>query len=60
VETLVPSANLKEMVRVKAGREEMVKQAREDGFLSLADNAARLVAENQTTIDEVYRVVKGN
>jgi len=60
VETLVPSANLKEMVRVKAGREEMVRQAREDGFLSLADNAARLVAENQTTIDEVYRVVKGN
>ncbi len=60
VETLVPSANLKEMVRVKAGREEMVRQAREDGFLSLADNAARLVSENQTTIDEVYRVVKGN
>jgi len=60
VETMVPSANIKEMVRVQAGRDEMLRQAREDGFLSLADNAARLVADNLTTIDEVYRVVRGN
>lgn len=59
VETLVPSANIKEMVRLQSGREEMLRQAREEGFLSLADNAARLVADNLTTIDEVYRVVKG-
>jgi len=59
VETMVPSANIKEMVRLQSGREEMLRQAREEGFLSLADNAARLVADNLTTIDEVYRVVKG-
>ena len=59
VETLVPSATFKEMARIQAGREDMLRQAREEGFLSLADNASRLVAENLTTIDEVYRVVKG-
>lgn len=59
VETLVPSTTFKEMARVQAGREDMLRQAREEGFLSLADNASRLVAENLTTIDEVYRVVKG-
>lgn len=60
VETLVPSANLREMVRLQSGREEMLQQAREDGFQSLADNAARLVGENLTTIDEVFRVVRGS
>lgn len=60
VETLVPSSTLKEMARIQAGREDMLRQAREEGFLSLADNASRLVAENLTTIDEVYRVVKGS
>jgi type IV pilus assembly protein PilB len=59
VETVVPSSNIKEMVRLQAGHEELQRQAREDGFLSLVDNAARLVADNLTTIDEVYRVVKG-
>jgi type IV pilus assembly protein PilB len=60
VETLVPSASLREMVRMQVGREEMLRQAREDGFMSLADAASRLVSENLTSIDEVYRVVKGN
>jgi type II secretory ATPase GspE/PulE/Tfp pilus assembly ATPase PilB-like protein len=46
------------MVRLQVGREEMLSQIRSEGFLSLADNAARLVAESLTTIDEVYRVVK--
>jgi type II secretory ATPase GspE/PulE/Tfp pilus assembly ATPase PilB-like protein len=59
VETLVPSTTIKEMARIQAGREDILRQAREEGFLSLADNASRLVAENLTTIDEVYRVVKG-
>jgi type II secretory ATPase GspE/PulE/Tfp pilus assembly ATPase PilB-like protein len=48
------------MVRMQVGREEMLRQAREDGFMSLADAASRLVSENLTSIDEVYRVVKGN
>jgi len=59
VETLAPSADIKEMVRIQSSREEILRQAREEGFLSLADNAARLVADSLTTIDEVYRVVKG-
>lgn len=58
VETLVPSSTIKEMVRLQAGREEILRQAREEGFLSLADNAARLVEDNLTTIDEVHRVVR--
>lgn len=58
VETLQPTATLREMVRLQVGREEMLSQIRSEGFLSLADNAARLVAESLTTIDEVYRVVK--
>lgn len=58
VETLVPSSTIKEMVRLQAGREEILRQARTEGFLSLADNAARLVEDNLTTIDEVHRVVR--
>lgn len=59
VETLQPNATLREMVRLQVGREEMLQQIRADGFMSLADNAARLVAEDLTTIEEVYRVIKG-
>jgi type II secretory ATPase GspE/PulE/Tfp pilus assembly ATPase PilB-like protein len=59
VETLTPSATFKEMVRRQVGRETLVEQAKSDGFSSLADNAARLVDEQITTIDEVYRVVEG-
>lgn len=58
VETLAPSSTIKEMVRLQAGREEILRQARTEGFLSLADNAARLVEDNLTTIDEVHRVVR--
>jgi type IV pilus assembly protein PilB len=59
VETLTPSSTFKEMVRRQVGRETLIEQAKSDGFSSLADNAARLVDEQITTIDEVYRVVEG-
>jgi type II secretory ATPase GspE/PulE/Tfp pilus assembly ATPase PilB-like protein len=58
VEVLRPNAALREMVRHHTSADEMYRQARADGLQTLADNAARLVAENITTSEEVFRMLE--
>jgi type IV pilus assembly protein PilB len=58
VEVLTPSSATREMIRLGASREALASQARADGLMSLADNAARLIGDQITTVDEVYRMLE--
>lgn len=58
VELLEPNQTLREMVRTQASSDALYEQARADGLETLADHAARLVGQQVTTPEEVFRMLE--
>lgn len=58
VEVLTPSVQLRELVAAGATREELLVQARSDGFETLADHARGLIEGGVTAIGEVARMLE--
>jgi len=57
-EVLPISETLSRMIARNASKEEMTKQAMEEGFVSMFEDGVRKALEGQTTIEEIYRVAR--
>jgi len=57
-EVLPISETLSRMIAVSASKEEMTKQAIQEGFVSMFEDGINKALLGETTIDEVYRVAR--
>ena len=57
-EVLILSDVLSRMVANGASKEEMAKQAEEEGFKTMFEDGIRKVMDGKTTIEEIYRVAR--
>jgi len=57
-EVLPISETLSRMIAAGASKDEMTKQAMEEGFVSMFEDGVHKALEGQTTIEEIYRVAR--
>ncbi|CUV66489.1 General secretory pathway protein E [Sulfurovum sp. enrichment culture clone C5] len=57
-EVLVITEKLSRMIASNASKEEMTKQAIEDGFMTMFEDGIRKALDGKTTVEEVYRVAR--
>ena len=57
-EVLPISETLSRMIARNASKEEITKQAMEEGFISMFEDGVHKALEGQTTIEEIYRVAR--
>ena len=57
-EVLTISETLSRMIARNASKEEMTKQAVEEGFISMFEDGVHKALEGKTTIEEIYRVAR--
>jgi len=57
-EVLTISETFSRMIARNASKEEMTKQAMEEGFVSMFEDGVRKALEGKTTIEEIYRVAR--
>jgi general secretion pathway protein E len=57
-EVLLVSETMSRMIARNASKEELTKQAVEEGFVSMFEDGVHKALEGRTTIDEVYRVAR--
>jgi len=57
-EVLTISETFSRMIARNASKEEMTKQAMEEGFISMFEDGVRKALEGKTTIEEIYRVAR--
>jgi general secretion pathway protein E len=57
-EVLLVSETMSRMIARNATKEELTKQAIEEGFVSMFEDGVKKALEGRTTIDEVYRVAR--
>jgi len=57
-EVLTISETLSRMIARNASKEELTKQAMEEGFISMFEDGVQKALEGKTTIDEIYRVAR--
>jgi len=57
-EVLPISETLSRMIARNASKEEMTKQAMEEGFVSMFEDGVHKALEGKTTIEEIYRVAR--
>ena len=57
-EVLTVSETLSRMIARNASKEELTKQAIEEGFVSMFEDGVYKALEGKTTIDEIYRVAR--
>jgi len=57
-EVLPISETLSRMIARNASKEEMTRQAMEEGFVSMFEDGVRKALEGETTIEEIYRVAR--
>jgi len=57
-EVLTVSEALSRMIARNASKEELTKQAIEEGFISMFEDGVHKALEGKTTIDEIYRVAR--
>ncbi len=59
VEVLTPSSKIREMIVAGSSHDDLIRQARSEGFRSLSDHAATAVVNGATTIDEAAKLLHG-
>jgi general secretion pathway protein E len=57
-EVLVVSETMSRMIARNASKEELTKQAIEEGFINMFEDGIHKALEGKTTIDEIYRVAR--
>jgi general secretion pathway protein E len=57
-EVLVITEKLSRMIASSASKEEITKQAIEDGFMNMFEDGIKKALDGKTTIEEVYRVAR--
>ena len=57
-EVLTISETLSRMIARNASKEELTKQALEEGFISMFEDGVNKALEGKTTIEEIYRVAR--
>jgi len=57
-EVLTVSETLSRMIARNASKEELTKQALEEGFISMFEDGVNKALEGKTTIEEIYRVAR--
>jgi len=57
-EVLTVSETFSRMIARNASKEEMTKQAMEEGFVSMFEDGVRKALKGKTTIEEIYRVAR--
>lgn len=57
-EVLVVSNKMQRMIAKNASKEELTKQAIEEGFVNMFEDGVSKALEGRTTIDEIYRVAR--
>jgi general secretion pathway protein E len=57
-EVLPVSETLSRMIARSASKEEMTKQAMEEGFVNMFEDGVQKALEGKTTIEEIYRVAR--
>ena len=57
-EVLVISETMSRMIARNASKEELTKQAIEEGFISMFEDGVHKALDGKTTIDEIYRVAR--
>ena len=57
-EVLTISETFSRMIARNASKEEMTKQAIEEGFISMFEDGVKKVLDGKTTIEEIYRVAR--
>jgi general secretion pathway protein E len=57
-EVLTVSETLSRMIANNASKEELTKQAEEEGFISMFEDGVHKALEGKTTIAEIYRVAR--
>jgi len=57
-EVLTISETFSRMIARNASKEEMTRQAMEEGFISMFEDGVRKALEGKTTIEEIYRVAR--
>jgi len=57
-EVLTVSETLSRMIARNASKEELTKQAIEEGFISMFEDGVHKALEGKTTIEEIYRVAR--
>jgi general secretion pathway protein E len=57
-EVLTVSETLSRMIARNASKEELTKQALEEGFISMFEDGVHKALEGKTTIEEIYRVAR--
>jgi general secretion pathway protein E len=57
-EVLTVSETLSRMIARNASKEELTKQAMEEGFISMFEDGVNKALEGKTTIEEIYRVAR--
>jgi len=57
-EVLVVTEKLSRMIASNASKEEITKQAIEDGFMNMFEDGIKKALEGKTTVEEIYRVAR--
>lgn len=57
-EVLVVSGKMQRMIAKNASKEELTKQAIEEGFVNMFEDGVMKALEGRTSIDEIYRVAR--
>lgn len=57
-EVLVITEKLSRMIASNASKEEITKQAMEDGFMNMFEDGIKKALDGKTTVEEVYRVAR--
>jgi general secretion pathway protein E len=57
-EVLTISEAFSRMIARNASKEEMTKQAIEEGFISMFEDGVHKSLEGKTTVEEIYRVAR--
>jgi len=57
-EVLTISETMSRMIARNASKEELTKQAEEEGFISMFEDGVHKALEGKTTIEEIYRVAR--
>jgi general secretion pathway protein E len=57
-EVLIVSNKMQRMIASNASKEELTKQAIEEGFVNMFEDGVSKALQGITTIDEIYRVAR--
>ncbi|MFT7879834.1 MAG: GspE/PulE family protein [Sulfurimonas sp.] len=57
-EVLIVSNKMQRMIAANASKEELTKQAIEEGFVNMFEDGVSKALQGRTTIDEIYRVAR--